>query len=620
MSNPTQTASVGARIALVAAVAAIAASLLGREPAPKSVVTDRLIPSRPAAWTDPDAGGMRIETIVDGGGGVPAVAVRAGDAPLRWKVQGRPESRLRFGYRRRGEADGGAAKPVTVSAVWQSAAGDRTELYRERLQPTQVGPAPDRVEVELPASGPGEILLAAEVEGAAPREAARGEAPSDAPELLWIDPIVLAPDAARPRNLVVICIDTLRADRFAAIGGGASALPLTEKRFESAAVFRRAYSNAPWTLPSITTILTGLYPSLHNAGRRTALGPTSGRPTNYSATPTEGGIQLTIRGNDYRFQMLHPSIPTLHAILGEHGYVTGAIFRNGYLNYPTRVFLGADSFRHYTGTAAEGADLAMDWLAEHKNEAFYLFLHFIEPHQWPRRIIKELRGRRPREFSPEDRREVWRVYDELATEADGNVDRVLRALASQKLLEDTYVVLLADHGERFFEKGTRGSHGGDHYENVLRVPLAIWGPDVRPQRIDSRVSLADVTPTVLDLLGVTSGDRFSGSSLVPLLAGQREDRTVLSEFILWNDPQTALLRDGWKYIRRENREELYYLPDDPREVNNRIDEAPEILPSMRSEIDSHLAEGYRRFASLKYGATQLDSRTVGSLRALGYLE
>src|SRR5262245_256017 len=190
MSNQTQTASVGARIVLLAAVAALAASLLGREPALKRVVTDRLIPSRPAAWTEPDAGGMRIETVVDGGSGVPAVAVRIGDAPLRWEVQARPQSRLRFGYRRRGEA-GDGAEPVTVSAVWQSAAGDRTELYRERLQPAKVGPAGDRVEVELPTSGPGEIVLSAELE-TSPRGAAR-EAPSDAPELLWLDPIVLAP-------------------------------------------------------------------------------------------------------------------------------------------------------------------------------------------------------------------------------------------------------------------------------------------------------------------------------------------------------------------------------------------------------------------------------------------
>jgi hypothetical protein len=77
---------------------------------------------------------------------------------------------------------------------------------------------------------------------------------------------------------------------------------------------------------------------------------------------------------------------------------------------------------------------------------------------------------------------------------------------------------------------------------------------------------------VLDLLGVKSGDRFRARS--SRCSPDGGDRTVLSEFILWNDPQTALLRDGWKYIRRENREELYYLPDDPMEVNNRIDEAP----------------------------------------------
>jgi arylsulfatase A-like enzyme len=621
MSNPTQNASAAARIALLLAVLAVAGSLVGREGTPpaKRTVTARLVPARPAEWTDA-AGGMRIETAVDDGRGVPAVVTPVGGEPVRWRVEARPGALLRFGYRLRGGADAKTARPVTVSATWQTASGERTELLRESLHPARADDVADRVEVELPAGGEGEIVFAAEVEAGDGVTAAVGDAQTGPAELLWIDPLVLAPAEKPRKNVVVICIDTLRADRFAMIGGGPSALPSTESRLDSAAVFRRAYSNAPWTLPSVSTVITGLHPGLHNAGRRTPLGKTSGRPTNYSATPTEGGIQLTIAGNDYRFQMLHPSVPTLHAILGERGYVTGAIFRNGYLNHPTRVFLGSDSFRHYSGFAPEGANLAIEWLAQHRQENFYLFLHFIDPHQWPRRIAKELRGMRPREFSEEDRLEVWRVYNELAGEADEQVERVFRALAQLKLLDDTYVVFLADHGERFFEKGVRGSHGGDHYENVLRVPLAIWGPGVPAQKIDSRVSLADVTPTVLDLLDVDSADRFSGSSLVPLLEGEGGDRPILSEFILWNDPQTALLRDGWKYIRRENREELYYLPDDPLEDNDRTASDPEVLRAMRSEVDAHVAEADRRFASLTYGTTELDSRTVGSLRALGYLE
>jgi arylsulfatase A-like enzyme len=626
MSNPTQTTAVAARVGLLLVVLAIAASLVGSEVGvgAKRVVTARLIPARPADWAVSGAP-MRIETAVDGQTGVPAVAVRVGDAPLRWQVEPRPHARLRFGYRlRRGEQ--AAAEPITVAVEWQAPSGKRTELYREEVRATPSDHAAEVIEIELPADGAGEVLLSATGGGERDGDAREGGAAATLTEvgeredLLWIDPIVLAPDPTPPRNVVVICIDTLRADRFSLIGGGPSALPLTEKRLASAAVFRRAYSNAPWTLPSVSTVLTGLYPGLHNAGRRTTLGPSAGRPTNYSATPTEGGIQLTIAGKDYRFQMLHPSIPTLHAILGEQGYVTGAIFRNGYLNHPTRVFLGTDSFHHYRGFAPEGANHAINWIAEHRNEAFYLFLHFIDPHQWPRRLKKELRGKRFKEFSDEDRREVWRVYNQLASETDVNVDRVFRALANQKLLDDTYVILLADHGERFFEKGTRGSHGGDHYENVLRVPLAIWGPGLSPLRIDSRVSLADVAPTVLDLLGVATDDRFSGSSLVPLLSGQQEERSVLSEFILWNDPQTALLRDGWKYIRRESREELYFLPDDPTESHNRIDSEPDVLRAMRSEVDEHVSEADRHFANLTYGTTQLDSRTVGSLRALGYLE
>jgi arylsulfatase A-like enzyme len=645
MQSQTQTASARARILFLVSVIVVAASLFGRGPHPgKREVAARLVPARPLEWSDPAQAGLRIDTQVDEGEGIPAVVTELGEAPLRWPVEAREGARLRFGYRLRSAEPLGASE-VTVSAEWESAAGERTELYRETTGADALGAANEIVEVELPESGAGAIVLTANAvttagkaepesrpapdraagtttdEGGAPSERVAGAAAVAAkPELLWLDPIVLAPAARKRPNVVVVCIDTLRADRFAALGDGETALPRTEARFDSAAVFRRAYSNAPWTLPSVSTIITGLNPGLHNAGRRTLLGPTGGRPTNYSATPTEGGIQLTISGKDYRFQMLHPSVPTLHAILGEQGYVTGAIFRNGYLNHPTRVFLGADSFRHYTGEAPEGADLAIDWLEKHADESFYLFLHFIDPHQWPRRIAQELRGLRPKHYQEDDKEHVLGVYDDLAGQADEHLDRVFRALARLRLLDDTYVILLADHGERFFEKGVRGSHGGDHYENVLRVPLAIWGPGIEPRSIDSRVSLSDVAPTVLDLLEVDSDAQFSGSSLVPLLDGVGGDRTVLSEFILWGEPQTALMRDGWKYIRREGREELYFIPDDPTEDHDKSASEPEVLISMRAEVEKQVAAADSRFAGLTYGTTTLDPRTVGSLKALGYLE
>lgn len=648
MQSQSQTASVGARIVLLALVAVVAGSLLGRgDDERKREVAARLIPARPVEWGAPAVAGLRIDTQVEEGVGIPVVIAGLGAGPVRWPVESREGAKLRFGYRLR-NAEPLGASAVTVSAVWESDGGDRTEIYRETIGADALGAANEIVEVDLPRSGAGAIVLTATADSSgaetsnggttAPSEPApaakadegtqaaqaaesdSGAAVASAPEVLWLDPIVLAPETKKRPNVVVVCIDTLRADRFAAIGGGETALPRTEARFGSAAVFRRAYSNAPWTLPSVSTIITGLYPGLHNAGRRTLLGPTDGRPTNYSATPTEGGIQLTISGKDYRFQMLHPSIPTLHAILGEQGYVTGAIFRNGYLNHPTRVFLGADSFRHYTGEAPEGADLAIDWLEKHADENFYLFLHFIDPHQWPRRIAQELRGLRPKHFQEDDKEHVLGVYDDLAGQADEHLDRVFRTLANLRLLDDTYVILLADHGERFFEKGVRGSHGGDHYENVLRVPLAIWGPGIEPRRIDSSVSLSDVTPTVLDLLQVDSGAQFSGSSLVPLLDGAEQDRTVLSEFILWGEPQTALMRDGWKYIRREGREELYYVPDDPGEDHDKSAAEPERLASMRSEVEKQVAAADSRFAGLSYGTTTLDARTVGSLKALGYLE
>src|SRR5690606_19608134 len=120
----------------------------------------------------------------------------------------------------------------------------RQELHRATLEASDRYAARS-LEIPLPETGNGEVVFT--VEG--PAEA------SAVDELLWIDPIVLEPRRDAPKNLVIVCIDTLRADRFAAIGGGPSKLPRTERRLETAAVFRRAYSNAPWTLPSVATVV-----------------------------------------------------------------------------------------------------------------------------------------------------------------------------------------------------------------------------------------------------------------------------------------------------------------------------------------------------------------------------
>lgn len=607
------------------------------------VVASRLIPSRPSEWRR--IGEAQPETFLRRGNGWPAVAVALPGAPLRWALEVPEAARLDLGFalRRSGVPE------VGEEELWRERR--RRRLARRGRGPRDVAPAPgptpsvsgdvalsirwrprgssasrellrlerpvarllagvERLRLRLPA-GRGEIELAAA--SIAPEA---GEL-----EAVWLDPVV---SALRPRpgpNLLIVCVDTLRADRLAILGGAESRMPRLERRLASAAVFRRAYANAPWTLPSISTALTGLTPGLHNAGRRTTLGPSPVR-TNYSAQPTEGGIELTVRGVRYRFQMLHPSVPTLHRILGAEGFRTGAIFRNGYLNYPTRVFVGADSFRHYRGRAPEGAKLAIDWLSRHRDERFFFFLHFIDPHQWARELPRPMRKLRPRELGAADREKILGVYDGLVRETDAQIDRVLRALERMRLADDTIVVFFADHGERFFEKGVRGSHGGSQYESVLRVPLAFWGPGVPRARVDARVALVDLAPTVLDLLGVRTAETFSGRSLVPWMQrGAGGDQTVVSEFTLWSEPQAALLEDGWKYIWRDGKpDELYYLPDDPHEERNLARERPGVAAAMRRSLERHRAAGDRRFARTRYGETRLDAATESSLRALGYVE
>ena len=402
-------------------------------------------------------------------------------------------------------------------------------------------------------------------------------------------------------------------------------MPNLARRMAAGTVFEQAYANSSWSLPSMATILTGLYPGQHNAGRRAMVGE-SEEAVDYNARVAQGGIELTINHKVYRFQMLHPSVFTLQETLGGAGYLTGAIHNNGYVSYPTRVLEDFDYVEHYKEhDAAVGTARALDWIDPIGRTRFLLFLHYIDPHQWPRRIPEELRGKPLPELQEADREAILGTYDSLVRYTDTHLEDFFRGLEERGLAEETLVVLLADHGERFFEKGVTGSHGGSFLETVIHVPLAFWGPSVLPGTVAAPTHLVDVVPTVLDFVGEPSPARFQGRSLRAWMLGDRRglpDREVISEFVLWGPEQAALLEGPWKYVYypETRRGELYDRLKDPRELNDLAEARPEVAARLHERLTTYLRNSAARFAALEYGRTAPDDKMLDSLRALGYID
>ena len=531
---------------------------------------------------------------------------------ISWAVTIAAGSRLRFGYTATRGEDGGSGD-LGLAIDFLNVDGARQRLWQRSVDSGALEGRVEEAQVELTGiEGSGRLVLKSSV--------GKGDGgPAPKATVSWYNPRIESPSKRARRNLIIVCIDTLRADRLTP-----EHMPKTSARTKSAALLTNAYANGPWSLPSITTILTGLVPGEHQAGRRTDLGA-AGTTTNYSPTSRPGGIELVIGGRRYRYQMLHPSFWSLQEILADHSFYTAAIHNNGYINYPTRALVGMDHIQQYRQRdAAVGSDAAIRWLEKNQDLDFFLFLHYIDPHQWPAEIPDRLKGVPLDELSAADRKTILATYDRLVAYTDENLDRVFSTLEDLGLDEDTWIILVADHGERFFEDGVVGSHGGGFQESVIHVPLAIWGPHLTAGPRKTRVSLADVVPTALDLLGVPDPQprRFSGSLRKVLDGRDRSDRTFPSEFVLWSADQAAWIEGPWKLVwsPRASGAELFDLRLNPAKLHDVSASHPQVVDRLRRNLGRHLRRSRQEFLDLTYAETTLDEETRKSLKALGYIQ
>jgi len=416
-------------------------------------------------------------------------------------------------------------------------------------------------------------------------------------------------EPAGPPNLLLIAVDTLRADHLGAYGYARPTSPSLDRFMNGAVVFEDAQATSSWTLTSFASLFTGLLPSAHGC-------------TTYGSA-------------------LDASFRTLAEILGEAGFDTAAVV--------SHVFLGPkhglpQGFAHFESTvarydAAESnqavsspvvTDRALDWLATRRRDdaPFFLFVHYFDPHA-PYRKHAGITER----FGNDERSR----YDGEIAFTDAHVGRLLDGLANVPGSEHTVVVFTSDHGEEFGEHGG-ARHGSSLYQEVMRVPLAIAAPGIPPRRVPDPVSGVDVLPTLLDLLGLPAPrEPIAGRSLVPALLGDPlSGAPVLGELRLKPlFPADALLLGRWKLVEGvttprlgrnidptpEIETQLFDRVADPGERRDLGAEHPEEVARLRetlhAEIESARALGrrYRQAAPVEHTDAEREH-----LRALGYVE
>ena len=409
---------------------------------------------------------------------------------------------------------------------------------------------------------------------------------------------------AKPVSIILITLDTTRADRMGFLGSKLGLTPNLDSFAHDAAVFSRAYCQVPLTTPSHASILTGTLPQFNHVSDL-------GSP-------------------------LERDLPYLPDVLRQHGYSTAAFvgsqvldpksatapgFDRGFDTYDAPFHLrrpGEDRYHSAERRGMAVVKVALDWLKERPQGPFFAWLHFYDPHD---------------PYDPEPpfkNRYAQSPYDGEIAYVDSAVGKLLTALRSQGFYDRTLIVVAADHGEAFGEHG-EFSHGLFLYDETIHVPLLIKLPGVRSRHsmIEDRVGLIDIAPTLLQEVGIAVPEAMQGASLLPLMkpgaaatknnsASAAQDRPQYAET---NYPHSAF---GWSPLRAWRagtylyidapKPELYNRALDPEALHNLLGSSSAVAATMQEQL-----RAFRRNTA-RGGAAKntITPQRAAQLQALGY--
>lgn len=457
----------------------------------------------------------------------------------------------------------------------------------------------------------------------------------------------------RPQGVILIMADTLRADRLDAYGNKRPTAPTLARLAREGALFQDAHSAATWTKVAAPTLLTSLYP-------------------------------FTTGVRDFP-DRVPSSATTLAEAFRQAGYTT--------LGFTSAPFTGTFSNMHQgyeqlyespltlasSKTARPITDLLLPWLDKHRDEPFFAFVHYFDPHapyrpdppfdrlwgeptwaseheQNAQKVVAAIQNPErqidglvmPAEFRAagvdlatfRKRELIW--YDGSIREMDTELERMMERLRELGLDDRTLVVFTSDHGEEFFEHGLEG-HGQTTYQELTHVPLVFHYPGVVPagQRIDETVGHVDVMPTILSLVRLPVPEQAQGQSLAPLMKAKAggdgawkprpvfTDRPAAPHFAS-PAPRTnesfSVIHDGWKLVWNTQRSqgapeyELYDHRRDPGDLHNVAARHPEVVEKLSRVIAGWKQDSLRkRLPPDEVAGRDLRPEERERLRALGYI-
>lgn len=402
--------------------------------------------------------------------------------------------------------------------------------------------------------------------------------------------------------VILISIDTLRADRLPAYGYTTGVTPVIDALAADGVLFEQAYAHSPQTLPSHTSILTGLLPFSH------------GVRDNIGFVVPETAVTLA-----HRFK--------------QAGYTTGAFVSSFVLRRQIGLDRGFDTYDDRLPAAgperalgqvqragSDTATAAIAWLGAQPSSKYFLFFHIYEPHT---------------PYTPPVLPASGDKYDGEVTYADEIVGRVISALRARGDYDKATIVLLSDHGEGLGDHG-EDEHGLFVYRSTVHTPLIIKRPGSARagHRVATSVQHIDLAPTILAMTGQAADPTLTGRSLVPVLEGGN----TLPAAAIYSEAMSPRYHFGWSELYaltddryrliRAPRDELFDISTDPRETRSIVSERAQVHAAMRTALDGLMAGATvtapsavsaadrQRLAALGYVGSQTTSATTGSGSAL----
>ncbi len=425
--------------------------------------------------------------------------------------------------------------------------------------------------------------------------------------LLFIGWLYFGPEAGpskKIRNVLLISMDTTRADVFGCYGFKHDTTPNIDALAAEGVLFERTYAPLSLTLPSHSTMLTGTIPPYHGV-------------------------------HDNRGYKLSDSNVTLAEILRDNGFVTGAIVGSIILDSKYGMDQGFDFYDdnfqkerfpiHIPERQAEETErIACQWLEQHQKENMFLFLHFYDPHRSydaPEPYKNMFLGNPPPQPGSIDH--LQGTYAGEVAYTDNCIKGVIGKLKQLELYDSTLIIITADHGEMFHQH-EEVTHGYYIYEGNVRVPLVFRVPGVSvPRRIENTVGLTDIVPTVCSLLDIEGPFEFQGADISPYLFEDAPDDLKRHIYLESMTPTRykansllGIVNDKYKYIQT-TRPELYDMVNDYPESVNLVETYPKVTHLLKGRLKNMLDD-----TILSGGADnkmELDAETIKQLEGLGYV-